>query len=378
MYRYRLLLVSLALSMCVAHQTLSQNVSLVLGSQPQAMWHLDFVNNVTVTNTSSSVLCHFQFDILKSNGAQVASIQVSSVLVATGSNPLRQLSRGKTTVKYGSDIAASHLQATETLPAGGYVFNASLFNAATGEVLATASMETPLFLLQTPLRLQYPDDGDTIYTTEPTLQWIPPQPLVPDLEYTLFVYKTKQNGKKNKEVFSAPIKKASSLNQPLFLYSAQMPALEYERTYAWKVIGTVDGYQMAESDTWTFTPFSRKNATDTTATTRTAEFEDSLNFDQPYWILNESLDAGYLDAYGVCKLTFANRGTDTLLYYSLLHLNEPNDSITGLQPIRMVQGLNYVTIPLANVQGMVDDHYYLLHIRMSDLAEYRVRFKYRQ
>ena len=374
MQRFLSLLLAL-LAFCSVN-ALAQSLQLSLGPQRPGVWRLDFINDVVLINPGAPLNARLDYEILSGDGTGIASAVVPGIVVGTGTGSLRSMAHGKPEFSFGGSQASSHLQATELLPPGRYVFNARLYDAATGALLATASMENPLYTLQTPLRLAFPGDGDTIPTTQPVLQWIPPQPSVEGLRYSVLLFETTAKGRRAKPK-AVPLKKIGPVAQQQFLYVGQTPALAYNVTYAWKVVALADDYVVDESDVWTFTPARRDGPTDKSLRSDSATL-DSLYTHLPYWVLDDRLDEGYYDVFGACKLAFINNSADTSLNYGIANLSQPQDSVGALPHVPLQHGWNYLTIDLTGASGMLPEDYYLLQIRLGDVTEYRVRFKYYQ
>ncbi|HLK98097.1 MAG TPA: hypothetical protein VK364_10040, partial [Hymenobacter sp.] len=256
-----------------------------------------------------------------------------------------------------------HLKTRNTLPAGRYRVTVEVADAS-GSRLGSETIDLDVTPQQPPL-LSYPTDKEQVYTLNPTLQWIPPQPIEGQVYFDLKLVEVQNKQSPLKAwLHNLPLvdlKRLPALQQP---YSAQFRNLEYGRTYAWKIAAyDADQTFLGETDVWVFTPVKEK--VDTMP-------EPPVHIATGHWLTQVGGEDGFLVADTVLRFTFDNTfASDTLAYAVKTSGGEPLD--VDLPAVVLKPGINYLSIRIAmwSLQSGSD---YVLVMRRPDGSERKIKF----
>ncbi len=111
----------------------------------------------------------------------------------------------------------------------------------------------------TPLLLNTPGNESVIDDPTPLLTWIPPSPVSQDVTYTLTLTEiNKEQSREEAILRNRPLIEKSGLKSISLNYPADLPELEMEHKYAWKVDAVLSGQVIATSEVWEFELSPRK------------------------------------------------------------------------------------------------------------------------
>jgi hypothetical protein len=222
-----------------------------------------------------------------------------------------------------------------------------------------------------PPQLTMPYNGIATDTKTPQFSWLPPSPVnyFTALRYDVDIV----------EVYPAqsiadaiqknvPVLRQVQVNGASLLYPLSAKALEYDKTYAWRVTATSSGTAAAQSETWTF---------------KVKKFEriDSNRFaGLPYVKLSKDDHSGYAVSVNSLKFEYFNETSDTAWNISFYNLSQksrrPLD--VRMDTIRLRRGQNLVNLKLDKHSGFKEKNFYLMELKNSRGEIWRLRFEFRK
>ncbi|MES2690120.1 MAG: hypothetical protein V4658_06925 [Bacteroidota bacterium] len=230
----------------------AQQISLVIAPATGFNLQLGTVTNFTVVNSSGSAKTALVRYYLKNLNGVLAEGSKSNVSIEPGANSFTYSGSDLTYTSIASGFAVDMFG---NIPYGNYNFCVDVINPSTLEPYASSCSDVQAILLSPPM-LVTPVNKQEVYTLNPLLSWLPPGPAINQG----FTYKIKlAEILANQNAYDAVFNNYALLEEQdipttNLLYPISAPALEYGKTYAWKIFAYAGGTLAGETDIWSFTP----------------------------------------------------------------------------------------------------------------------------
>jgi hypothetical protein len=231
----------------------AQNFSVTILPVTGFNLQLNSVTGFTVMNTSGAGKQVNIVYALKNNSDDVlAQGQQNGITINPGVTNFNAITHHLT---YSTISSAFDVDEFGNIPYGMYRLCVDIFDALNMEPMANGCGEIEAILLSPP-HLVYPIDQQEINVLNPSLTWLPPSPSV----NTSFIYRIKvAEIQPNQNPFDAilnnfAVYEESNISFTGTLYPLTAQALEYGKTYAWKVSAYIGTRLVGETEVWTFRP----------------------------------------------------------------------------------------------------------------------------
>ncbi|MEO6314594.1 MAG: hypothetical protein ABIU63_09120 [Chitinophagaceae bacterium] len=259
---------------------------------------------------------------------------------------------GRSRLQFGTAAAAGAAAQTGRFPEGEYEYCfefSGLANKSNASEQVFEDCFSYAIQPQLPLRLLYPDDGDTVCNNRPELTWSTAIPLNNELRYRLMLTEKNANQLDAAALLhNLPVLQQDNIAGNMLFYPSHAPALEMNKTYVWQVEAYIGTTKVNQSEIWRFTIGCGDKKS------RTAEDsyrEPGISLNGNFYIANSTL-----------RLTVNNPGGHRSLEYAIICLSDPAKAIDNLPGVKVTTGLNKIDIAMEDIKGLETGKMYLLKI----------------
>lgn len=230
----------------------AQQISLVIAPSSGFNLQLSTVTNFTVVNSSGSAKTALLRYYIKNMSGVLAEGSKSSVNIDPGANNFTYAGADLTYTSIASNFAVDMFG---NIPYGNYSFCVDVINPSTLEPYASSCSDVQSILLSPPM-LVTPINKQEVYTLNPLLSWLPPGPAINQgFTYKIKLAEVLPNQNAYDAVFNNyALLEDQGIPTTNLLYPISAPALEYGKTYAWKIFAYAGSTLAGETDVWSFTP----------------------------------------------------------------------------------------------------------------------------
>lgn len=286
---------------------------------------------------------------------------VNGLRVRPGNNRLPAGSLGAAAITYAASEEGNFVRQTGFMPEGEleYCYRLVLVVKNSPDEIYENCFSTTN-ILNTPLQLISPEQGDIFCNKRPRFTWQPPMPL---LQGTTFCLKLVcvEEGQTPAEAMltNTPIIYQAGIRGFILPYPSGVPDLVAEKQYAWQVTAFVAG-RPSLSEIWKFSIQCEKLPKD----------------QKSYRELKASDDGGFLSTGSSLRFAVFNPYSAGPLKYTITDLGDRTKVFKGLPDIHLLQGINNVEIDLNKIPGTYENTEYLLTVVLPDGKKVSLRFNY--
>lgn len=327
---------------------------------------LESIMGARFMNSGQKQACRLEVRITAGDGSLVAETTTPAFELSSGMNMLPAPAVYRSAWKFGSGKTAAIVKQTHQFPEGEYEYCFTLSQiqgSHIGELLAEQCFS---HLMQpfSPLELTEPYDNDRICDKRPILVWQPLLPAMAGMTYRLLLVEVKENQAVAEALhYNMPLIRQHAIPSPMLLYPPLSRELVQGRKYAWQVTAVREETILARSEIWSFTV----QCDDSIPKSPVRSFRNIEDLTKGnFYIAEESILFSVENTYAKADLV-----------YSIRSITAPGTKIGKLPAAVLVTGRNEVEIDLSEVRGMVDGHYYILHITLPNGTTRTLRFLYK-
>lgn len=323
---------------------------------------IDDLWNVTISkNTPGSVNAIVELKIETQDHLPVVTVNTSPFNLNQGINYMSAIHASvKFTTNYGTNPFSATLRQTGTLPAGNYIFCASISSSADPSLQNISCEERELSGSSKP-HLIAPYDQEEIDDVHPMLTWSPPFPVDESkLSYTLLLtsineHQSPEQAIKNNVLFI----NRSGITSKFWNYSSDYTSLEEGKSYAWKVDVFYSHLFIGSTEVWVFRVHHPATIT-------------AVSSAGTYNLINDLPADGYYIADDILRIGYDNRANDRELNYRIIQ-TDTRKLVDFNQHIPLLHGINQIDFDLsrANLKNGIP---YELKIEDRDHHQYSVVF----
>lgn len=202
----------------------------------------------------------FSGSIKTNNGQVLVNFKTSPVTLSSGMQMFSEQSLAVNHLSFSGNDLGDALQSNSSLPPGSYIACIEAIKHPSQTTLAVNCREVDVRPITNP-RLLVPRDEGKINNTKPGFSWSPAT--LGNLKFQSGVsYQLKlveiTEGQSPLHAISQgiPVILQKGIKAQFLAYPAAFNELEYGKRYAWRVTAYYLGYEMAGSETFTFTPIN--------------------------------------------------------------------------------------------------------------------------
>lgn len=336
-------------------------------SYKQQLW------NIAVTNPGPALVnIHIGLTMTtESTGQQVLSATTRMISIPPGTTildaaQLAPIQYNSTSTAYVIDPGPYGL-----LPVGSFDICYHFFQHIADNIQDVLEVCQPIDIEPLgPPQLVYPFDQTAIEETNPLFRWLPPVPLnlFANLNYDFILVALNPNQSAADAMQqNLPFFQRSGVSDPALFYTSAAPALQYDQSYAWRIVAKSNGEAVGASEIWQFT----------------LKQYQALNMagvkELPFARFKKEPD-GYALFFNDLKFNYVNETIDTTWNVRVTDLSVAGSDTLQLamDTIPLRPGQNMVIYPASGISFFQDRHFYLLELINSAEEKWRLRFQYRK
>lgn len=255
-------IILLILMLCCCLKTEAQ-VDINIHTTPSFAYRISDLWKSVIINQGGAQTVTVEFTVNDRQNNPIIKAVTQPFTLNPGVNTFNASVANSATYNYFASGTAFLSHQTNMLPSGEFVICGNVLSANDGSLLGRNCAEqnsSPVL----PPQLIYPSDEEEIYTLNPMLTWLAPQPSLPGLNVKYDLVLVQVNEGQNPQgalITNSPLLVLNEHSYTQFQYAALGLPLEYGSIYAWKVIAKNDVYFLGETDIWTFKPIQLTNDT---------------------------------------------------------------------------------------------------------------------
>jgi hypothetical protein len=317
--------------------------------------------NLSKTGVSATL----NIAVSERKGGTVCLIQTPEFTIMPGANPIPVNAARGAAIKFAGGKLGQLTGLNKSLPEGDYDYCFTLSFTHSDNPPAEECFSYTLAPFAD-LNLIDPYNKDHICDKRPLLSWQPLIPTVPGSYYQLVLTEIK-TGQSALEAlnYNMPVVNQRNIVSPILPYPPVAPELKNQKRYAWQVTAYKDQTILNRSEVWEFM----------------VECQDSIKkvIDNiGYRDIDDLQKGNFYVAAGYIRFSLANPNEEQRLKYEITPINDIDKKIKGLPKIKIVNGLNKITIDLSENGKFVNQQYYVMKIWLTDGSTKSLRFLYQE
>ncbi len=268
---------------------------------------------------------------------------------------------------YGNAAALTDRSNNGLLPIGSYQVCYTLIEQSNKSSLPSTEECIPVEIepLSPPL-LNAPANKDTVTTTAPMFQWIPPAPLTmfSDLNYDFILAEVIKGQSINEAIQkNTPIYYQNTIKTMFLAYPSSAKSLEEGKTYAWQVIAKNGNNYAEKTETWGFTIRTGMALTELKASgyPRLMQGTGAL-----YYVFDDQL-----------KFAYTNTTGDTAVTVNFYTANTTTKNAVYQKTIKITAGENLIQDDALSKRVFRQDALYRAEITDTKGGKWGILFKYK-
>jgi hypothetical protein len=306
--------------------------------------------NILVVNNGGTAYNNCRLNLIlrdRLTGQEIFTASTALFNIASGAKQFNINTLSPVQYNYLAGIGNNNLQAL--IPVGVYTACYSLSGYSLKDVtLAEDCVQFDAEPLSPPM-LIFPADSSALDNKPNQFSWTPPTPaaMFSQLHYEILITQV-QEGQKADEAIqqNIPFYTEGGLFNSLLNYPGSAWAFEKDKWYAWQIVAKDDKSYAAKSEVWVF----KINTGTKTNTDKEAFAEVKPFYSGKKYYFTSSIN-----------FSFSNPYTTKPLDYSITSV-ATNKKLIHLPTIKMVEGLNQVSIEVGKIKGIQKNEQYVIEI----------------
>jgi len=356
MLRRYIIVVLLLFSLPVLGQTTIQFIPELYGRNVDGLFRCNIINSGSRQSATLSIV------VKERKAGTVCVIKTPAFNVITGNNILPYTIAHNSSVQFANTGTGKLTSVNHNFPEGDYEYCFTV-NYVSHDLLPVEQCFDYTLAPFAELNLIDPYDKDKICDQRPLLTWQPLIPGVPGAMYQLVLAEVK-NGQNPTEAlnYNLPVINQSNILSPVLPYPSIAPQLEKGKTYAWQVTAYKDQTILNRTAIWSF----KIECQDSTKKVQDDGYRDI-----------EDLSKGNYDlVIGTLRFALINPYQAQDLKYDIVSLNKQDKKIKHLPTVKLVSGLNQISIDLSTNNSFNDGESYVITVRTPNGTVKKMRFLY--